>query len=710
MKLRSFLAVALATGLCALAGVRLLRTPDAAGSGPDPAGLPATGTPDDESGGELPAPRAGTERASVAMPGIQIERERMGSASVVGLATSDFRLRSATYFAPDAQQAGVAWQADVGFPALLWSDRARATPITSAPMGNLRLRSFEPFDIRVGGASAPGVVFCQTPSPCAWIYVIGQTNDEGLLQASGADPTCLFRAVDPGRRMVSTWLPATGPELELTVDAPAVDCIVTTTEGRPISGAMVTVMDAEGHSRDAGVTDEQGRAWLRAVDGAVRWIADCPGFTPAAGSPASPIRLRRGRSVTIEVARQNAGPVATGTLIWNGPLTFRAGVRSGLATIRDVPIESFELQMIEGDRTTATQVPAEVTHHAWLMPDALALNGRIHGLDLPGWTLALHLEGAGPRPPVFPGQDGMFRFDNVPDQDLFLRVVAILMEPAGLTELELDRFLVHGGRYADLTLGPDSLPSSELRCKVTVPPGHTGPEHMYVVIERDGGRMMVRRVQDIMNGQCTFPRLLPGRYECSLKSLVWDFPVSASIQVEPLRVTFCDFVLPLRPTCTIRPADPAIADGAALGIRPRGSVEWSVKQPKAGDSACTWHGVPPGDYEARWIAPGLSPAIAKLRVEAGPTFVATIPQQPSVACQIRFRGLDWGRCEATLRISTPDGAVLCSIMQGSNSEQWDLDLYEGAFLFEIRRGQETKNTSGLVRSQGGRCELDVMVH
>lgn len=106
MKLRSFLAVALATGLCALAGVRLLRTPDAAGSGPDPAGLPATGTPDDESGGELPAPRAGTERASVAMPGIQIERERMGSASVVGLATSDFRLRSATYFAPDAQQAG----------------------------------------------------------------------------------------------------------------------------------------------------------------------------------------------------------------------------------------------------------------------------------------------------------------------------------------------------------------------------------------------------------------------------------------------------------------------------------------------------------------------------------------------------------------------------------------------------------------------------
>ncbi|MFN6192951.1 MAG: hypothetical protein ACK5BN_03900 [Planctomycetota bacterium] len=54
--------------------------------------------------------------------------------------------------------------------------------------------------------------------------------------------------------------------------------------------------------------------------------------------------------------------------------------------------------------------------------------------------------------------------------------------------------------------------------------------------------------------------------------------------------------------------------------------------------------------------------------------------------------------------------MLCSIMQGSNSEQWDLDLYEGAFLFEIRRGQETKNTSGLVRSQGGRCELDVMVH
>jgi hypothetical protein len=513
MKLRSFLAVALATGLCALVGVRLLRTPDAAGSGPDPAGLPATGTPDGESGGELPAPRAGTERASVEMPGIQIERERMGSASVVGLATPDFRLRSATYFAPDAQQAGVAWQADVGFPALLWSDRARATPITSAPMGNLRLRSFEPFDIRVGGASAPGVVFCQTPSPCAWIYFIGQTDDEGLLQASGADPTCLFRAVDPGRRMVSTWLPATGPELELTVDAPAVDCIVTTTEGRPISGAMVTVMDAEGHSRDAGVTDEQGRAWLRAVDGAVRWIADCPGFTPAAGSRTSPIRLRRGRSVTIEVARQNTGPVATGTLIWNGPLTFRAGVRSGLATIRDVPIESFELQMIEGDRTTATQVPAEVTHHAWLMPDALALNGRIHGLDLPGWTLALSLEGAGPRPPLFPGQDGMFRFDNVPDQDLFLKVTAILVEPAGVTELVLDRFLVHGGRYADLTLGQDSLPSSELRCKVTVPPGHTGPEHMYVVIERDGGRMMVRRVEHIMNGQCTFPHLLPGRYE-----------------------------------------------------------------------------------------------------------------------------------------------------------------------------------------------------
>jgi hypothetical protein len=222
--------------------------------------------------------------------------------------------------------------------------------------------------------------------------------------------------------------------------------------------------------------------------------------------------------------------------------------------------------------------------------------------------------------------------------------------------------------------------------------------------------MMVRRVEHIMNGQCTFPRLLPGRYECSLKSGDWDFPVSASIQVEALRVTYCDFVLPLRATYTIRPADPAIADGAALGIRPRGSVEWSVKKPKGGDSACTWHGVAPGDYEASWIAPGLSPAIAKLRVEAGPTFVATIPQQPSVACRIRFLGLDWGPREATLRISTPDGTELRSILQGGNSEQWDLDLYEGAFLFEIRRGQETKNASGLVRSQGGRCELDVTVH
>lgn len=664
-------------------------------------------------GGAHPAPAPPTasanERIDVATGanGVRLARSATGATALCGLATPDFRWRRSVHFGAGEADASVDWPDAVGFPALLWSDRAAPVVVRAAPSGALQLPRHPALRVRVRGAQAPCAIHCQTPVPCAWVYELGSTAADGELVLPSADPTCRYRVVAESGHAVSSWHAAAGGEVELVADQPAIAPMVTTATGRSFVGAIVHALDRAGRIVDSGVTDASGTARLRAVPDAVRWVADAPGQAPTAAATPGTLVLSQGRTVAFRLVRSGVDAV-DGTLVWEGPLARRANVVRGVAMLRDVPREAFEVRLLEGGSATSTMVPSAVEHYTWELGAALAVEGRLSGHDAPGWGYAVLLDGAGPRAPVAPPREGFFRFDNVPDTELSVRVV-VTSAIAG-TETEVGRFPVRPGRYADIRLGPESLPACEVRCTIKGSKGEPFPGLVTVILVRDGASVAARHVAVTSDAACTFSQLLPGRYTGHAQPDAWDFPVVATVMADPLRVGFCDFVLPECSTCTLTLAGLALATDCLLGLRRAGEVDWLARradQPRgaAGPLAWTWAGIPPGDYELSWFGAGLSPAIRPLRIPPGSDFRAAIEQLPSVRCAIRILGVTWGRGPCALRIATVEGKVLRTLERSGDPASWNVDLDEGTFHFEVQRGREARATTATIRRLGDVTEV-----
>lgn len=679
--------------------------------------------------------RSPDDRQAAAVPGtapdgtviFQISRPKGNGSETATLATADGRVRRSTKFSTGQTSTQVAWDAELGPPGLLVSDRraARALPGTGTwpPSARDAAARFElpdglNIDCRVPElSSGPVRIVCRTPGPWAWVHWLGDTNNR-LLRISGIGTHCSLRAIDPIGRRVSQWRrpPADGSGvLEFGLDLPArVTTVRAAGGGHPVHGALVESRDDEGHVIDRAVTLDDGRAFWHALRPTNSLAADAPGHAPvqvAADARPQRVELREARSVLVRLFRhrERTGkglPLHSGSVHWSGPWTRQSTVKDGEALLRDLPVNAVELQLFEGAARSSTTLPAEVPLFEWVLAAATTLRGRLTcrwPIDA-SFAVLIRQKPRGTRS-VFPDESGFFEAGNVPDEDLELAVVAVL---APGREIIVRELLAHPGRFVEIDLTPEDLPGSSLSGTVRDAAGAVVNATMR--LHRIANQSTQTKIDHAEEGRFHFEFLQTGEYELEAQPLAWPIAVRRQLTIAPGAQPPLDWTLPETVDLSVRldPETEATRE-ARLGLRRSGGESWTWIDRDAPQKPFVVRNLPPGRYAARiGSARSLAPWIQEWTVPADVKHhnisMAVLPGLP---CDMQVYGLDWGETECRLTATSRDGRFVLHEHKYGDSSRWQVTLAPGVFDLEFRRGGEVRRSTVEVADLGNTVHLTV---
>lgn len=660
----------------------------------------------------------------------EVRRPHPGGVELVGLATADDRIRSSTRFEAGSLTAEVAWNRDLGPPALLWSDRRMPRvlaapdpwpPADGDPPGRLELSRGLDVTLRVPADAISDLhVVCRVRAAATHVYDLARPDGDAVTIV-GIEPECGLRVIDTKQRRMSAWHAAgevAAAERVLPLELAATGTrVVAAGSSRSVPQSLLEARDEAGHAVDVATSLADGIAYWHAMRPVHTLAADAPGHAPEEVAPhASPtgdlqtIELRAARDLRVLVSRIDAAgtprPARNGVLHWSGPWARRATIRDGVALLRDLPLEALDLTLLEGSHRSSTTVPEQVEEFVWELAAATTLRGRLTCR----WTgdarfAVLVAQGELAPRPVFPDDTGLFEAANVPDEDLELSVVAVF-GPGH--EIVVHRRTAHPRRFAQIDLSAEHLPGSSLTGQILAADGTPAPatvrlRHVDPAIPR-------RELQFAEDGEFAFERIPAGDYQLEAQPATWPVAVTRRIQVGPGSGPPLRWQLPTTATLTIH-LEGATGDlgSAQVMFRRPGDPEWIGVERDAASKAFVIPQLLPGTYEARiGRATGLAPLVEQFEVFASPpTQAATLTALPGLPCHLLVSGLGWDRCECVLLATSRDGRFRTRIHKEGDSSNWNVTLAPGTFDLEFLRGLERRRSSVDVVDLGGESQLRV---